>query len=87
MGGVNACRFLKPVHSRASEETVRLSTEDLDTLLQVQLAMALLSKLTYDVTRDTGITLEETAAAAPYAWTYLDQWLDRVHDAPIGELC
>jgi len=65
----------------------RLTMDDLDNLLQVQFTLALLSKLTYDVTRDASITLEEMAAVARYACTYLDQWLDRVHEAPIDELC
>jgi len=42
----------------------RLTMDDLDALLQVQFTLALLSKLTYDVTRDASITLEETAAIA-----------------------
>jgi len=56
-------------------------------LLQVQLTVALLSKLTHDVIRDCMITQDEIAAVARYACRYLDQWLDAVHEAPIGELC
>jgi len=50
-----------------------LTLEDLNALLQVQLTVALLSKLTDDVTRNTTITLYETAAVATFANTRLEQ--------------
>jgi len=64
----------------------RLTLEDLNALLQVQNAVALLSKLTHDIIRDTTITMDETAAVASFANTHLEQWLDTVHDAPIDEI-
>jgi len=60
--------------------------KDLNALLQVQLTVELLSKLTHDVTRDSMISLDETAAVASLANTRLEQWLDTVHEAPIDEI-
>jgi len=77
-------RYRKKADLRIS--AYRLTMEDLNALLQIQLTVALLSKLTDDVTRNTTITLDETAAVASLANTRLEQWLDAVHEAPIDEI-
>jgi len=63
-----------------------VSTNDLNALQQAQNAMALLRELTYDMLCDTTITQDGIASVARYAGEYLDQWLDTVHEEPIGEL-